>query len=181
MSILKRIIHFSSSYLEYVNGIRLTALVAQWIGGFMDEILKSKVNQISIVLAVIGIAGALSAGYTYVVEHPIVVLIALACGAVLFVGLTMYDFALRQRMTINEEDANDVTLERMLSILINARSKTKNELKTSLGNMQSGFPDALKKGLAEGWVEYSSGALRIPEAMKPIVRHRLRTKSKKEE
>ena len=175
MSVFRQGARFLSNYLLYASGIDLTALVLQWLAGFLDEILKSKVSQVSVVLAVIGITGALSAGLNYAATHPAVALISLACGLLLVVGLTMYDFAIKQRMTINASGATSTALEAILACLVSEQTLTKSELTARLGQAHTGLTEGLDFGLEEGWIEYASGALRIPEAMRPIVRRRLRT------
>nr|VFK36777.1 MAG: hypothetical protein BECKSD772F_GA0070984_100526 [Candidatus Kentron sp. SD]VFK40387.1 MAG: hypothetical protein BECKSD772E_GA0070983_100626 [Candidatus Kentron sp. SD]VFK78334.1 MAG: hypothetical protein BECKSD772D_GA0070982_101210 [Candidatus Kentron sp. SD] len=79
---------FFSNYFGCVREPRLSVRAVHWLKGFMDEVTRSRVNQVSLVLGAIGISGVVAVSFSYLVDHSIVLLFAALGGISIFIAIT---------------------------------------------------------------------------------------------
>ena len=171
---------FIKEYLHYLHNINGGSLCMQWLKGFGDEILQSKVNQVSLILGFIGIASAILLLLQKIAEYPGTTIIVLASALAVMLALTMFYFwKYRTPAAPASEQANQNDFTSKLMVLLRElypnHCKTKSEISEILDINSSDINEFLDWAEREKWLIPWSGTWKINEAMKPIVALKLRS------
>jgi len=166
---------FLRDYWRYVREVNIRLSTTEWARHFGEEILKSPVNQVSLILGVVGIAGVVIGLFHFIWSHPFLPLVAIGSGALVLLLISMFSFHLSRRVALllTEESAE---LERLLEHLMQKGRMTTAAIRDFLGTSDREIRELIDKAVEQGWLEQGSGTWKVSEAMKPILRRRLQEK-----
>ena len=151
--------------------------LSRWIVGFMDEIARSRVNQVSLVLGAMGISGVVVASFRYLFENPIVPLFAVATGLLVLIILAAHSWAKNRRM---EQPADNTHLEKHLTELLQLfqeerRAMLRPEIAAKLNLTTEEINQLLVLALSEEWIEQVGQTFfRLREEMKALAYRRIK-------
>nr|VFJ60856.1 MAG: hypothetical protein BECKDK2373B_GA0170837_10965 [Candidatus Kentron sp. DK] len=171
-----------SNYFRCIREPRLSRWASEWIQGFMDEVTRSRVNQVSLVLGAIGISGVVAASFFHLVDHPGVLLFAALGGISIFIAITAYYCAKKRRMEQPrmEHPADKNYSEKHLIELLWLLQKQEqamlaSEIATQLEITKEETDQLLISALSDEWIEQIGGTFfRMPEGMKASARRRIK-------
>nr|VFK12017.1 MAG: hypothetical protein BECKLPF1236A_GA0070988_1006315 [Candidatus Kentron sp. LPFa]VFK28030.1 MAG: hypothetical protein BECKLPF1236C_GA0070990_1005615 [Candidatus Kentron sp. LPFa] len=147
-----------------------------WFKGFLDEIIRSRVNQVSLVLGAIGISGVVAASFTHLVGHPSVPLFAVAGGVFIFIVLAIHDCAKRRQMA--QPTDNNLSEQRLTQLLQlfrkEERAMLRSEIAPRLNLTTEEMDQVLVFALSEHWIEQVGEFFRLREEMKAVAFQRIK-------
>lgn len=167
---------FLRDYWGYVNELNIRQVCADWLRHFGAEILRSPLNQVSFVLGVVGIAGAISGFFKFLKANPLVPLVAIGSGGFVLLLLSMFSFHLSRRVAASMIEDSKAELEKLWPELMRREKMTKASIREFLGLSEQKAVEVIDKGREQGVLEQDHGTWKITERMKPILRRELRNK-----
>ena len=143
----------------------------------LSEIMQSRLNQLFLVLGVMGVSGLIISGFRLAIQHPLACMVVILAGACTAIAITMFAFAVRRRLMTQEGDAPRAT-DAVLELLLVGGPMTRSRLVEMLRMPEENIDPFLTRLQEEGWIEPDSGTLKLSESMKPIARRRIRREEK---
>lgn len=173
-----RVLKFLRAYVSYVRQLNLRKLFEDWGRGFLEEILESRVSQVSLIFAVMGITGFAIGGLRLAFSHLALTLTIMAVGVVAIVAVSMFAFNIKQQLSNADDTASHHDLDALLALLLERgplpKARIREELELAADRIEALFHQAN----TEGWIAIESGAIKVSESMKPIARTRVRLHQK---
>ncbi len=171
---------FLGDYWRYIREVRVGPGVADWGRRLAEEILKSPLNQVSLVLGVMGVVGVVVAFFKLIWADPVLVVCILGSGLVMAVLLSMFSFSAYSRSSVSSESLMD-RLEGLLAHLLCEDGRmTRAAIQEFLGSSEAETIELVERATEQGLLEHRGGVWKISEAMRPFVRRTvLRTREER--
>lgn len=170
---IRRAWRFTLDYGNYVRALRCARWTSGWLAGLLDEIMESRVSQLTVVLGLVGISGAVAATFSFMVSKPFVPLVALSAAVVAFLVLTMYGFNTTRGLVAQTDTLAMRHLDDLLELLVGRSPRPRQEIGEELGISTTVTTELVHAAIEANWIEIDGGAVSLAEGMRPLAQRRI--------